>query len=279
MTDGESVAKGWLGGRLLLRLQATLLGLLCFSVAAVPRLLPALLGLLAVLAAIHVFVTDPKRLLALLRTPIGLVLGIFIAYLFINAAWAIDPPASFAKAAGVLGLAVSVFLIAGSYSLCSVDDVRVLAKSALIGLVPGVAFLLIEVIFDEPITRFISNHIVLLFELNPKKVELEGGEVTKVSRIHSQPQRNESRPAACPLASVHLGAGEGSTKARRPRGADRCDGDLCSPIAERHLCCRFFCRCFGARSRHFVAQGHAGASRGSLDGRHLACRPPGRIAL
>ena len=181
MTDGESVAKGWLGGRLLLRLQATLLGLLCFSVAAVPRLLPALLGLLAVLAAIHVFVTDPKRLLALLRTPIGLVLGIFIAYLFINAAWAIDPPASFAKAAGVLGLAVSVFLIAGSYSLCSVDDVRVLAKSALIGLVPGVAFLLIEVIFDEPITRFISNHIVLLFELNPKKVELEGGEVTKVS--------------------------------------------------------------------------------------------------
>ena len=56
-----------------------------------------------------------------------------------------------------------------------------LAKSALIGLVPGVAFLLIEVIFDEPITRFISNHVVLLFKLTPKKVELEGGEVTKVS--------------------------------------------------------------------------------------------------
>ena len=73
---------------------------------------PALLGLLAVLAAIHVFVTDPKRPLALLRTPIGIVLGIFIAYLFINAAWAVDPRASFAKAVGVLGLGVSVFLIA-----------------------------------------------------------------------------------------------------------------------------------------------------------------------
>ena len=54
-----------------------------------PRLLPALLGLLAVLAAIHVFVTDPKRLLALLRTPIGVALGMFVAYLFVNATWAL----------------------------------------------------------------------------------------------------------------------------------------------------------------------------------------------
>ena len=57
---------------------------------------------------------------------------------------------------------------------------RVLAKSALTGLVPGVAFLLIEIAFGEPITRFISNHIVQLFELR-KKAQVVGGEVIKVS--------------------------------------------------------------------------------------------------
>ena len=93
-------------GRLLLRLQATLVGLLCFSAGAVPRLLPALLGVLALVAAIHVFTVDPKRPLMLLRTAFGIALAVFIAYLFINATWAPDREAGLAKAATVLGLAV-----------------------------------------------------------------------------------------------------------------------------------------------------------------------------
>jgi hypothetical protein len=153
-SDRGSLAEWWLSGRLLFRLQATLLGLLTFSAAAVPRLLPALWGLLAVLAAIHVFLIEPKRPLALLRTPIGIALGVFVAYLLINATWAPDRPASLAKAAAVVGLLAGAFLIAASYSLCAVDGARVLAKSALIGLIPGVAFLLVEIAFGEPITRF-----------------------------------------------------------------------------------------------------------------------------
>jgi energy-coupling factor transporter transmembrane protein EcfT len=102
-SDRGSLAEWWLSGRLLFRLQATLLGLLTFSAAAVPRLLPALWGLLAVLAAIHVFLIEPKRPLALLRTPIGIALGVFVAYLLINATWAPDRPASLAKAAAVVG--------------------------------------------------------------------------------------------------------------------------------------------------------------------------------
>jgi hypothetical protein len=82
-----------------------------------------------------------------LRTPIGIALCVFVAYPLINATWAPDRPASLAKAAAVLRLVAGAFLIAASYSLCEVDDVRVLAKSALIGLVPGVAFLLIEIAF------------------------------------------------------------------------------------------------------------------------------------
>ncbi len=168
-------------GGLLFRLEAMLLGLLCFSAGAVPRLLPGLLGALGLVAAIHVFAVDPKRPLKLLRTAFGIALAVFVAYLFVNATWALDRPASFAKAAGVLGLAVSVFLIAASYSLRTGDEACVLAKSALAGLLLGAVFLLIEIIFDEPIVRFVNNHIVQLFEITPKKMKIEHGEVTKVS--------------------------------------------------------------------------------------------------
>jgi hypothetical protein len=168
-------------GRLLLRLQATLVGLLCFSAGAVPRLLPALLGVLALVAAIHVFTIDPKRPLMLLRTAFGIALAVFIAYLFINATWALDRAAGLAKAATVLGLAAGAFLIAASYALRTGDEARVLATSALAGLMLGAVFLLIEIIFHEPIMRFVNNHIVQLFNITPKKMKIEQGEVTEVS--------------------------------------------------------------------------------------------------
>lgn len=106
-------------GRPLFRLQATLIGFLCFSAGAVPRLLPTLLGLLGLVATIHVLAVDPKRPLKLLRTSVGIALAVFIAYLFINATWATDRSAGLAKAAGVLGLTAAVFLIAASYCLRS----------------------------------------------------------------------------------------------------------------------------------------------------------------
>lgn len=176
-----SIADGGGSGRLLLRSQATLIGLLCFSVGAVPRLLPALLGLLALLAALHVFTVDPKRPLTLMRTAFGIALAVFIFYLFINATWAPDRSAGFAKAATVLGLAAAVFLIAASYAFRTGDEARVLAKSALAGLLLGAVFLLIEISFDEPIMRFVNNHIVQVFNAVPKKATVVNGEVTEVT--------------------------------------------------------------------------------------------------
>jgi hypothetical protein len=81
----------------------------------------------------------------------------------------------------VLGLAAGVFLIAASYSLRSYDDAVVLARSALFGLLLGVAFLLIEIAFDRPIIRFLSNHGVQLLDINPKKAKVVDDEVTKLS--------------------------------------------------------------------------------------------------
>ncbi|WP_158008033.1 O-antigen ligase family protein [Methyloceanibacter superfactus] len=72
------------------------------------------------------------------------------------------------------------FLIASSFLLGDPRETRVLAKSALAGLVLGVAFLLLELVFDEPIKRYIANHVILLFDLAPKKVVIVDGEIVDV---------------------------------------------------------------------------------------------------
>ena len=145
----------------LFRLQAGLVGFLCFSAAAFPRLLPVVLGLLALAAGVHILKVDPKRPLVLLRTPVGIALGAFIAYLFVNAAFAANSGAAFTKAFAVLGLVACAFLIASSFMLHGATETRGLAKSALTGLLLGVTFLLIELVLDEPIgqhTRAVNDH-------------------------------------------------------------------------------------------------------------------------
>jgi energy-coupling factor transporter transmembrane protein EcfT len=103
MAFSFAAARDWGSrGRLLFRLQAVLIGVLCFAAGAVPRLLPALFGILALVAAMHVLTVQPRLPLKLLRTAFGIALAIFVAYLFVNATWAPDRPAGLAKAATVL---------------------------------------------------------------------------------------------------------------------------------------------------------------------------------
>jgi exopolysaccharide production protein ExoQ len=168
-------------GRLLSKLEAMLSGLLAFSAGAVPRLIPVLFGLLGAIAAINVFSTDPKRLFVLLKSACGITLALFIAYLFVNATWAPEWSAGLTKSAAVLGIAAAAFLIAASYSLRDHEEARALANSALSGLLIGAAFLLIETLFDEPIMRFIDNHIVHIFNAGRKNSKVIDGELIKVS--------------------------------------------------------------------------------------------------
>jgi hypothetical protein len=166
---------------LLLRLEASLIALLTFSAGAAPRLIPVLFGLLGLIAALRLSRTDRRCLYVLLQSPLAISLAMFIGYLFINAIWAPDPTAGVLKAATVLGLTIAAFLIAGSYSLQAPEDVRVLAKCALAGLLTGAAFLLIEIVFDDAIMRFINNHIVKVMHAGHKNAQVVGGEVTEVS--------------------------------------------------------------------------------------------------
>ena len=164
----------------LLRLEGVLLASVGFAVSAVPRALPILLGLLALVAAVHVLVVDRKRPLVLLRAPLGIALAVFITYLFINSSWATDRPAAIAKAGSVALMAVAALLIAASVSLREGADAGVLARWTLAGLLLGIAFLLVELVFGEPIMRFLDNHVVHLFNASPKKAKVVNGEVTRV---------------------------------------------------------------------------------------------------
>jgi O-Antigen ligase len=182
MTPLSAVAKErGLSAGLLFRLEAALLALVCFSAPGVPRLVPLVLGFLAAVAAIHVFTVDRARPLKFLSTGVSLALLAFTAYLFINATWAPDRAQGVAKAATVLGLIVAVVLLGASYSLRDKNEARVLAKWALVGLICGLGFLLIEITFDEAIARFVNNHIVQVFTLSPKKMKIVAGEVTEVA--------------------------------------------------------------------------------------------------
>lgn len=96
--------RDWGGeARLPFRLQAVLIGFICFSAAGVPRLVPVLLGLLALSAAFHVFTVEPELPVKLFKTAFGFALALFIAYLFINALWAPERAAALVKAVTVLG--------------------------------------------------------------------------------------------------------------------------------------------------------------------------------
>jgi hypothetical protein len=182
MTSLSALAKGWsLSKGPLFRFEAVLLALICFSAVGIPRLVPLLFGVLAAVAAIHVLTTDRARPLELLSKGVSIALLVFTAYLFINATWAPEPAAGLTKAATVLGLIAAVILIGASHSLRSGSEGRVLAKWALLGLICGLGFLLIEITFDEPIARFVNNHIVQVFTLSPKKIKIVAGEVTQVA--------------------------------------------------------------------------------------------------
>src|SRR5262249_48553743 len=77
--------RDWGGeARLPFRPQAILIGLICFSAGGVPRLVPVLFGLLALIAAFHVFTLQTQLPVKLFKTAFGFVLALFIAYLFIS---------------------------------------------------------------------------------------------------------------------------------------------------------------------------------------------------
>jgi hypothetical protein len=60
-------------------------------------------------------------------------------------------------------------------------EARVLAKCALAGLLLGAAYLPFEIVFHESVMRFINNHIAQVFQLTPKKMKIENGDVTEIS--------------------------------------------------------------------------------------------------
>ncbi len=213
MAEVQAAARDWSGAKALFRLEASLLGAATFAAGAVPRLLPLLLGLLGLAAVIHVFTTARTRLLDYAREPVFIALLVFLAYVFINATWSPDPGEGMAKAATTLGLSAAVLFLAASFSLRDAREVRVLATSALAGLLLGVGFLLIELLFDEPIARFVNNHIVQLFDVSPKKIKTANGEVVKIAA--SVLNRNATGVVLLLIPCLLLTTALSTTRARR----------------------------------------------------------------
>lgn len=138
-------------------------------------------SMLVILAILPVVVLAGKGAVAGLRPVPALLLGLlaFGAYLAVNATWSIDHAEAFGKVAYYV-----VLLAIGHLAACGMarmDDPMLdrLARGALIGILVGAAFLLIEILSGQWIKRTVFN-LLPWIRPDPKHVIVTDGRVTRI---------------------------------------------------------------------------------------------------
>ena len=112
-------------------------------------------------------------------------LGLFALlalYLLVNATWSLDPESALGKAAWFALVVLLAF--AASRAVSSFDDgqSRVAAQAFLAGLSAGLAFILIELVTDRAITRFLYN-VFPFMRAGPKNLFMVDGKVVRISNF------------------------------------------------------------------------------------------------
>ncbi len=149
--------------------------------AIVPRLSPALLTLIA-LTVIVAALRQGLRWRELLE-PSAAFLGCFAfsIYVYVNASWAWNTSAGFAKAALLFGVILAVFATSTAIKAINEQQVRSATIAFSAGAFLGALYLLVELLTGGAITRFVFNAIPALQPDNTKHVAIVDGAVTRVS--------------------------------------------------------------------------------------------------
>ena len=153
--------------------------------AIVPRLTPAMLALVAItiiVAALRQRAENRIRWNDLL-TPSAAFLAClaFSLYVFLNAFWAWNPSAGFAKAALLLGVILVVFATASAVRAIDEQQVRSATIAFAAGAFLGAAYLALELLTDGAVMRLAMNIIPALQPDDLKRVTVVDGVVTRVS--------------------------------------------------------------------------------------------------
>jgi O-antigen ligase len=158
---------------------------LCFLTPAiagmVPRLSPFLLGLLAV-ALIATAIRRGVKLRALLQLDAALSACLVLsAYLFVNAALAVDQEEAAAKTGLFLGVVLVTFASTRAIPVLSASELRRCALGFVIGTACAALYLLVELLTDGVMTRAAMNFIAALKPETAKHIEIENGKVMRLN--------------------------------------------------------------------------------------------------
>jgi len=145
---------------------------------AVPRLTPFFF----VIVAITLIATALRRGLPwrelLPRTPALAACLLLVLYLFLNATWAADRSAAFAKAALLAGMVVVTFSATAAAAALSPSSLWRAGLAFAAGAFLGAVFVLIELGSDGIVTRTVMGWVPVLQPHFPKHVKISHGEVT-----------------------------------------------------------------------------------------------------
>jgi O-antigen ligase len=112
-----------------------------------------------------------------------LALGLFALaalYLVINATWSLDPSHAFGKAAWFAVVVLLAFAACRAVSRFDESQTKLAAGAFLAGLSAGLVFILVELLTDRALTRFLYNALPFT-RPGPKNLVLSKGQVTRIS--------------------------------------------------------------------------------------------------
>jgi len=149
--------------------------------AVAPRLTQVFLPLigLVLIAAAWWHGRDWKSL----TTPNAALVGClaFCGYAFLNASWALDPGAGFAKAALLLGATLLVIAAGRAVTQLNERQLQTFGRAFAAGAALGLTYLVIETLTAGGLTRFVLNALPAIRPDNVKRITVVDGVVTKIN--------------------------------------------------------------------------------------------------
>ena len=129
-----------------------------FAAATIPRAVPAIIILAGSVGLAVLLIFWRAQLQAVMRTPAVIAISLFAVYLFINSMFALNPQAALQKSLIFILLAAATFALVAYFIAARPASLRRVALFAVAGLLAGLGILLIELVLDQPIWRFVHNN-------------------------------------------------------------------------------------------------------------------------
>jgi O-antigen ligase len=154
---------------------------LCPGVAClVPRLTWLLLPLLAGTLVIAALRQKGNWRHLIKPNAVFIAALILVAYAFVNASWAVDRGVAFGKATLLLWVVLITFVATRAVAQLDSVQLRRAALYFVAGAFLGTALILFELLSGGSITRLFINSVSMLQPSNPKRMVMEGNQITSI---------------------------------------------------------------------------------------------------